>query len=115
MAPRLLHLAGALLLASATQAQALPIDCSKAAKPDERTLCADPFLLQTDARLDTLYDISLRLVPMGTRGDLVESQRAWVKERANCRTDRNCLRAAYAKRSAVFEGILKRVEEHGPF
>ena len=109
-------LAGSLLaLASLRIASALPIDCNKAASKNERTVCADPFLLQTDARLDTLYDISSRLVAMGERGDLVDSQRAWVKERESCGTDTNCIRAAYAKRAAVFEAILQRVASHGPF
>ncbi len=96
-------------------ALAVPIDCSKAVTPNERTICADPFLLQTDARLDTLYDVSTRFVAMGERGDLLDSQRAWVKERETCGTDRNCLRAAYAKRAAVFEAIIERVASHGPF
>ena len=52
---------------------------------------------------------------MGERGDLLDSQRAWVKERETCGTDRNCLRAAYAKRAAVFETIIERVASHGPF
>ena len=99
----------------AATALAVPIDCSKAAKPDERTICADPFLLQTDARLDTLYDVSLRFVAMGERGDLIDGQRQWVRDREKCGRDKNCLRAAYAKRTAVYEAILKRVESHGPF
>ena len=111
--PRALALAA--LSAASTLAAALPIDCSKASTRNERTICADPFLLQTDARLDTLYDISTRMVAMGTRGDLVDSQRAWIREREACGTDKNCMRAAYAKRAAVFEEILKRVQEHGPF
>ena len=96
-------------------AQALPIDCSKAASRNERTLCSDPFLLQTDARLDTLYEISTHLVGMGERGDLIDSQRAWVKQRESCGSDKNCIRAAYARRASVFEAILKRAESHGPF
>ena len=93
----------------------IPIDCSKASTSNERTICADPFLLQADARLDTLYDVSSRMVAMGTRGDLIDSQRAWIREREACGADKNCIRAAYAKRSAVFEEILQRVEAHGPF
>ena len=96
-------------------ASAIPIDCSRAASPNERAICADPSLLQTDARLDTLYDISTRLVAMGARGDLVDSQRAWIRERQTCGTDKNCMRASYARRTAVFEEILKRVEARGPF
>lgn len=115
---RSLALPAALALATSAAARfamASPIDCSKAATRNERTLCGDPFLLQTDARLDTLYDISQRLVAPGERDALVTSQRAWVKEREACGTDKNCMRAAYAKRASTFEGILKRAESHGPF
>ncbi len=102
-----------LLLGAA--ANALPINCAHARTPDEKTVCSDPTLIQADARLDTLYDISQHLVPMGTRGDLVDSQRAWIKQRRACATDIACIRSAYTTRSAVFEAILKRVEQHGPF
>ena len=106
-----LALAGGLCSA----AYAVPIDCSRAATRNERAICADPFLLQTDARLDTLYDISVRMSTPEARADLLTSQRAWVKEREACGTDKNCMRAAYARRASVFEAILKRVEARGPF
>ena len=96
-------------------ASAIPIDCSKASTTNERAICADPFLLQTDARLDTLYDISTRLVAPTERDSLLDSQRAWIKEREQCGTDKNCMRAAYAKRASVFETILQRAQAHGPF
>ncbi len=104
-----------LVLCCTRIAMALPIDCSKAASANERTLCADPFLLQTDARLDTLYDVSLRFLAPAERSSLTDSQRAWVKQRELCGTDKNCTRAAYAKRASVFEAILERAQAHGPF
>ncbi len=100
---------------SAPIAAAIPIDCSKASTKNERAICADPFLLQTDARLDTLYDISTRLVSATERNSLVDTQRAWVKEREQCGIDKNCMRAAYAKRASIFEAILQRAQAHGPF
>ena len=104
-----------LALALPRLASAIPIDCSKASTTNERTICADPFLLQTDARLDTLYDISTRLVSPAERDGLLDSQRAWVKEREQCGADKNCVRAAYAKRASIFEAILQRAQAHGPF
>ena len=115
MTPLFRIIAPLLLLATARAAFAVSIDCSKASTANERTLCSDPFLLQTDARLDTLYDISTRLVAMGERADLIDSQRAWVKQRESCGADKNCIRAAFARRASVFEGILRRAESHGPF
>ncbi len=103
------------LIFGTAAAIALPINCAHARTPDEKTICSDTTLIQADARLDTLYDISQHLVPMGTRGDLVDSQSAWIKQRQSCGTSKPCLRASYATRSAVFEAILKRVEQHGPF
>lgn len=115
MPPTRLLVTASLLLALPQIAAALPIDCSKAASGNERAVCADPFLLQTDARLDTLYDIALRLVSPAEHDSLVDSQRAWVKQCDVCGTDKNCMRAAYAKRAAVFEAILQRAQAHGPF
>ena len=113
---RLLLLSASLLtLALPRLASAIPIDCSKASTTNERAICADPFLLQTDARLDTLYDISTRLVSPAERDSLLDSQRAWVKEREQCGTDKNCMRAAYARRASIFEAILQRAQAHGPF
>lgn len=116
MTTRLRLLSASLLVLGCSQiASAIPIDCSKAASINERALCADPFLLQTDARLDTLYEVSLRFIAPADRTDLIDSQRAWVKERERCGTDKNCMRAAYAKRASVFETILQRAQAHGPF
>jgi uncharacterized protein len=110
------RLLSALLLAvvSAQFAFALPSGRSKAATANERALCADPFLLQTDARLDTLYDIASRLVSAEDRSSLLDSQRVWVQQRELCGIDKNCMHAAYAKRASVFETILQRAEAHGP-
>ena len=110
-----LLLTTASLIVSAQIAAAIPIDCSKASTSNERAICADPFLLQTDARLDTLYDIASRLVSPAEHDSLVDSQRAWVKEREQCGTDKNCMRAAYARRASVFESILQRAQARGPF
>ncbi len=115
MSPTRLLVTTSLLIASTQIAAALPIDCSKAASQNERAICADPFLLQTDARLDTLYDIASRLVSPAERDSLVDTQRAWVRERDQCGTDKNCMRAAYAKRASVFESILQRAQARGPF
>ena len=103
------------LCLSATAARALPIDCTRTSTPDENTICSDPFLVQLDARMDTLYDISGRFVSDKDASALRDSQRAWVKDRQACGADKNCIRSAYAARNAVFEKILARVQAKGPF
>jgi uncharacterized protein len=97
------------------QAPCLPMNCAKAVTPNEKTICSDPTLIQADARMDTLYNISLHFVAMGTRGDLEDQQPVWIRQREACGTDKPCIRAAYKKRSAVFEAIIRHVATFGPF
>jgi len=103
------------MLLFAPRAFSLPINCAKAATPDEKTICSDPTLIQADARMDTLYGISLHFVAMGARGDLRDQQPIWVQQREACGTSRPCIREAYRKRTAVFEAIIRRVATFGPF
>jgi uncharacterized protein len=93
----------------------LPINCAKAVTANEKTICSDPTLIQADARMDTLYNLSLHFVAMGTRGDLQDQQLVWVRQREACGTSRPCIREAYRKRTAVFEAIIRRVATFGPF
>lgn len=105
----------ALLFLFVPQALSVPIDCTKAKTPNEKTICSDPALIQADARMDTLYNVSLHFVAMGTRGDLQDQQPVWIRQREACGTNKTCIRAAYKKRTAVFEAIIKRVATFGPF
>lgn len=111
--PSLLLVASLLLFVP--QAFSLPINCAKAATPTEKTICSDPTLIQADARMDTLYNISLHFVAMGTRGDLQEQQPLWISQREACGTCKPCIRVAYKKRTAVFEAIIRHVATFGPF
>jgi len=112
--PLLLSLPLAIFL-SAPRAFPLPINCARAVTPNEKTICSDPTLIQADARMDTLYNVSLHFVAMGTRGHLQDQQPVWVKQRQACGTYKPCIRAAYKKRTAVFEAIIKHVATFGPF
>lgn len=111
--PSLLFVAALLLFVP--QAFSIPINCAKAATPNEKTICSDPTLIQADARMDTLYNVSLHFVAMGTRGDLQDQQPIWISQREACGTSKTCIRAAYKKRTAVFEAIIKHVATFGPF
>ena len=97
-------IASALLLA-ASSAQAASFSCVKAAAADERAICADPALSNLDSRLVGLLDLDESTVAMGQRGDMQDTQSAWLKTRAACRADRACLRARYESR-------LKDVTDH---
>lgn len=72
------------------------IDCSKARTPVEKAICADAALLALDTELSNYY-----LDTMGQSQDpekIYMSQRAWLKERETCGTDRSCLAMRYEKR-----------------
>lgn len=112
--PTSLLLIAAILL-FVPRAFSMPINCAKASTPNEKTICSDPTLIQADARMDTLYNISLHFVAMGTRGDLEDQQPLWIRQREACGTDKPCIRAAYKKRTAVFEAIIQHVATFGPF
>ena len=105
----------ALLILFVPQAFSVPIDCAKAATPNEKTICSDPTLIQADARMDALYNVSLHFVAMDTRGDLQDQQPVWIRQREACGANKSCIRAAYKKRTAVFEAIIKHVATFGPF
>jgi uncharacterized protein len=111
--PSFLYAACLLLLPP--KAFCAPIDCAKAATPNEKTICSDPTLIQADARMDTLYNVSLHFVAMGTRGDLQDQQPVWIRQREACGTSKPCIRAAYKKRTAVFDAIIAHVATFGPF
>jgi uncharacterized protein len=113
---RLIH---ALVLA-ATCAVALPaaaasFDCNRARAPDERAICANRVLNDQDVRVDQLYDITRRLVPMGGRGAIMDDQRAWLRARAACGANRACLARSYDQRLGELNTVMERVYHQGPF
>ena len=93
------------LLCTSALARAASFSCAKAVAPDERAICADPALSNLDSRLVGLLDVDESTVAMGQRGDMRDTQTAWLKTRAACGADRACLRARYQSR-------LKNVESH---
>jgi uncharacterized protein len=105
----------ACLSLSSPRAFSLPINCARAVTANERTICSDPTLIQADARMDTLYNVSIHFVAMGARGDLQEQQSHWICQREACGTNKACIREAYEKRTAVFETIIQHVATFGPF
>jgi uncharacterized protein len=105
----------ACLSLSSPRAFSLPINCARAITANEKTICSDPTLIQADARMDTLYNISLHFVAMGTRGNLQDQQSVWIRQRQACGTSKPCIREAYKKRTTVFETIIQHVATFGPF
>ena len=66
--------------------------------------------------MSLLYDITRRLVPMGSRGAIMDDQQAWLRNRRACGADRGCLARSYQNRIATLNRVLEeRVYPNGPF
>ncbi len=107
-------LAAGLLAAGA--AGAASFDCNKARAPDEKAICNDRALNDQDVRMSLLYDITRRLVPMGSRDAIQDDQKAWLQNRRGCGADRACLARSYRSRVDALTAVLeRRVYPNGPF
>ncbi len=104
-----------LALLVAHPAAAASFRCGKAKLPDEKAICADRRLNDLDVELAVRLDVIKHLVPMGTRGALMDDQQAWLAARHQCGADHNCLTRRYADRLEEINGALQRVYGKGPF
>lgn len=108
-------MAGSCLLL-ATPAGAASFNCAAAHQPDERAICANRSLNDKDVTLSVLYNLVRRLVPMGSRGAIMDDQVAWLRGRHACGANAVCLSRAYDKRIAQIQRIIDdRVVSNGPF
>ena len=100
---RHLHLAlFALSLSSAQLAHAGGINCSKAKSRVERLVCGSKELVAADAALSAAYT---ETVDAAAEGDtVVQSQRAWLKQRDAC-ADVKCLADAYGARTEALKQV----------
>jgi uncharacterized protein len=62
-----------------------------------------------------LFDITQRLVPMGSRDAIRDSQRTWLAQRRTCGARLACLNTAYDRRIAALNRVMDRVYSAGPF
>ncbi|MBP0579427.1 DUF1311 domain-containing protein [Labrys sp. LIt4] len=92
-----------------------PLDCAKAASPAEKAVCGNYALGQAEARMATLYGISMSLVAMGQRGNIGEAQQAWIKTREACGADTACLDKVYGERIGALDEVIRNIASHGPF
>ena len=105
-----------LLLSAALQpTQAASFDCSKAAAPDEKTICADRQLNDADVEMSVLYTQLKPLLGMGARGDMEDEQAAWLRRRASCGDDRACVSKAYDDRIRQLRNGFEALAKRGPF
>lgn len=116
--PRLSLIAGALILATISTADAAgyaPLDCAKAASAAEKAICGNYSLGQLEARAATLFEVTTSLVAMGQRGDIQDAQRAFITQREACGADIACIRNSYATRIKQLEGVMSSIASRGPF
>jgi uncharacterized protein len=92
-----------------------PLDCSKANRPAEQTICRNYALGQQEARMATLFAVATSLVAMGQRGNIQDAQRAWLEKRNACGTDAACVAQAYKGRINELSGVIDQIAARGPF
>ncbi|AGI24594.1 hypothetical protein H681_13620 [Pseudomonas sp. ATCC 13867] len=94
-------------------ASAASFDCRKAKQADEKAICADRQLSELDVQMATTYRLLRGLFAMGMRGNLGDSQLAWLEQRRACGTDKACLKQRYQERldalQKVYDGIDKPI------
>lgn len=99
-----------------TSASAASFDCRRAATATERTICANLGLNDRDVQMAQLYGIVRKLVPMGTRGAIMDRQAVWIRERNRCGGNVGCIGQSYDRRIRELNRVLEeRVYPQGPF
>ena len=96
-------------------AAAASFNCWQARAPDEQAICADRMLDNRDVEMSVRYEMVLRLVAMGQRGDLQDQQRVWLQRRRSCGANRACLMRAYDSRINDLRQVFDDIASRGPF
>lgn len=104
---------GMALFASAAHSVAAGIDCARAKRPVEQTVCASSELRQSDERLSRAYARLQRAAP-GQREALRAAQLEWLKTRDQCGADPACLDSRYQSRMADLQARLAAVLAYRP-
>lgn len=99
-----------LVLASAAVAPAFALDCTKAAAPDEKAICADPQALAADDAMVKAFQALFGKFSDADKKMLLQSQRGWIKTRAASCNDKSgaeqsrCLKEETEKRRKYLAG-----------
>nr|WP_315810432.1 lysozyme inhibitor LprI family protein [Pseudomonas sp. C9-3] len=98
---------------AALSVSAASFDCKKARQADEKAICADRQLSEMDVQVATTYRLLRGLFAMGMRGNLGDSQLAWLEQRRACGANKSCLKQRYQERldalQKVYDGIEKPI------
>ena len=96
-------------------AKAASFNCANARAADERAVCASRVLSEMDVEMAVRYQTLAGLVAMGTRGDMGDAQRDFLKARGQCQADNACLTALYRARIAKLKSEYDALKSRGPF
>ena len=98
----------ALLFQSATvvQGQQPSFNCATDTHPDERTICTSSVLSQLDRQMDALYNAARESVDGERQLLLRDAQRNWLRQRAACGANANCIAGLYRTRIAQLQTML---------
>ena len=96
----------AAMACAAGSARAASFDCTRAATPVEKAICAAPALSQLDERAVAAYDEAVATLGIGEDDDpqgylLLRGHQEWSAARNRCGTVTGCLLQMYLRRLAV--------------
>ncbi len=89
-------------LGALPSAQAAPsFSCRGNLNDAEAAICSDPQLSDLDREMADIYNSRVDRAREPERSRVVAAQRAWLRERDDCGSDKKCLRSVYRERTAA--------------
>jgi uncharacterized protein len=99
----------------AIPAGAASFNCAGARAADERAICASRVLSELDVEMAVRFETLAGLVPMGTRGNMDDEQRAFLAACKRCGSGVPCITALYRRRIAALKSEYQTLKQRGPF
>ncbi|CDL86159.1 lysozyme inhibitor LprI family protein [Xenorhabdus cabanillasii] len=90
---------------------AASFDCAKARASDEKAICTSPKLNDLDVEMSVKYHFLRGLFAMGISGEMYDDQKAWLKQRQQCKANISCLRESYRQRINQLDTLYNSIEK----
>lgn len=90
---------------------AASFDCHKATRADELAVCTSQKLSDLDVEMSVKYNFLRGLLAMGAAGNMVDEQKAWLKQRHQCNSDKACLKSVYLNRIMVLDAQYDKIDK----
>jgi uncharacterized protein len=91
------------------------VDCRYQVRPDEVAICNAPVLAAMDIQMGTLFKVLNLLVNKEVGTVIAADQQEFLKVRASCASDANCIGQAYVTRIGELDKVLKDIASRGPY